>query len=116
MIGKFCKQASSHLIDTGAGLNTLVPGKYDFEGARELGQGLKVNPYIVIPAGETAVLADIKGEGAITHCWITDTAERGRLLLLRIYFDGQKAPLLHCAGFYFTKKFPFFHRGLTSAR
>ena len=29
--------------------------------ARELGQGWKVNPYIVLPAGEKAVLADIKG-------------------------------------------------------
>ena len=28
--------------------------------ARELGQGWKVNPYIVLKAGEAAVLADIK--------------------------------------------------------
>ena len=60
--------------------------------ARELGQGWKVNPYIVLNAGETAVLADIKGEGAIKHFWITDSAKYGRQLLLRIYFDGQKAP------------------------
>ena len=60
--------------------------------ARDLGQGWKVNPYIIIPAGETAVLADIKGEGAIKHFWITDNARSGRLLLLRIYFDGQKSP------------------------
>jgi len=59
--------------------------------ARELGQGWKVNPYIVIPAGETAVLADVKGEGAIKHFWITDNAVR-RQLLLRMYFDGQKSP------------------------
>ena len=52
--------------------------------SRELGQGWKVNPYIVIPAGETAVLADVKGEGAIKHFWITDSAKRGRLLILRI--------------------------------
>lgn len=29
--------------------------------ARELGQGWKVNPYIVLDAGKTAVLADVKG-------------------------------------------------------
>ena len=43
--------------------------------ARELGQGWKVNPYIVLNAGETAVLADIKGQGAIKHLWITDSAK-----------------------------------------
>ena len=60
--------------------------------ARELGTGWKVNPYIVLAAGETAVLADVKGEGAIKHFWITDSAKYGRQLLLRIYFDGQKSP------------------------
>ena len=60
--------------------------------ARELGTGWKVNPYIVLPAGETAILADVQGMGAIKHFWITDGAKAGRLLLLRIYFDGQKNP------------------------
>lgn len=60
--------------------------------ARELGTGWKVNPYINIPAHETAVLADISGQGAIKHIWITDSAPAGRLLILRIYFDGQKTP------------------------
>ncbi len=60
--------------------------------ARELGKGWKVNPYILIEGGKTAVLADIKGQGAIKHIWITDGAERGRLLILRIYFDGAKKP------------------------
>ena len=60
--------------------------------ARELGQGWKVNPYIVLDAGETAVLADVKGEGAIKHFWITDSAKYGRQLILHIYFDGQNSP------------------------
>lgn len=60
--------------------------------ARELGQGWKVNPYVVIPQGETAVLADIKGQGAIKHIWIADTSWTGRLLILRIYFDGHENP------------------------
>ena len=60
--------------------------------ARELGQGWKVNPYIRIESGEVAVLADVKGQGAIKHIWITDSAAAGRLLILRIYFDGQKRP------------------------
>lgn len=60
--------------------------------ARELGQGWKVNPYLVAQPGETIVLADIKGQGAIKHFWITDLATAGRLLILRIYFDGHKNP------------------------
>ncbi|MBE6694539.1 MAG: DUF2961 domain-containing protein [Ruminococcaceae bacterium] len=60
--------------------------------ARELGTGWKVNPYIVLPEGATAVLADVCGEGAIKHFWITDNAKCGRQLILRIYFDGQKNP------------------------
>ncbi|MBE6584469.1 MAG: DUF2961 domain-containing protein [Ruminococcaceae bacterium] len=60
--------------------------------ARELGQGWKVNPYLVIEAGQKMVLADIKGQGAIKHIWMTDSAVRGRLLILRIYFDGHKNP------------------------
>ena len=60
--------------------------------ARDLGQGWKVNPYLVIQPNETLTLADIKGQGAIKHFWITDSAKAGRLLILRIYFDGHKNP------------------------
>lgn len=60
--------------------------------ARDLGQGWKVNPFLVSQPGETLVLADIKGQGAIKHFWITDSAQAGRLLILRIYFDGHKNP------------------------
>ncbi|MBR3943088.1 MAG: DUF2961 domain-containing protein [Clostridia bacterium] len=60
--------------------------------ARDLGQGWKVNPFIIIEPHATAVLADIKSQGAIKHIWITDSARTGRLLILRIYFDGNKTP------------------------
>lgn len=33
------------------------------DAARELGQGWKVNPYLVLQHGSTTVLADIKGNG-----------------------------------------------------
>ncbi len=60
--------------------------------ARDLGQGWKVNPYLVAQPGETVVLADIKGQGAIKHFWLTDGAKAGRQLILRIYFDGHENP------------------------
>ena len=64
--------------------------------ARDLGQGWKVNPYIVLDGRGSAVLADVRGEGAIKHFWITDSSEYGRQLILRIWFDGQKNPAV-CA-------------------
>ena len=60
--------------------------------ARDLGQGWKVNPYLVLQPGSTTVLADIKGQGAIKHIWMTDSTKFGRLLILRIYFDGHDNP------------------------
>lgn len=60
--------------------------------ARDLGRGWKVNPYIVLGGQSTAVLANVCGEGAIKHIWITDNARAGRLLILRIWFDGQENP------------------------
>ena len=43
------------------GKATLEEGSAQL-AARDLGQGWKVNPYIVLKAGETAVLADISRE------------------------------------------------------
>lgn len=66
------------------------------KAARDLGQGWKVNPYIIMQAGEKAVLADVKGMGAIKHIWITDcifaSAKYTRPMVLRIYFDDAKTP------------------------
>ena len=43
----------------------------------ELGQGWKVNPAITIAAGETAVIADIKGMGTIQSMWMIGLISRG---------------------------------------
>ena len=63
--------------------------------ARELGQGWKVNPYLVVKPGENKVLADVKGQGAIKHIWIVDSSPAGRLSMLRIYFDGAEKPSVY---------------------
>lgn len=49
---------------------------------------------LTIKAGETAVLADLKGPGAIHHIWVTIAAEAfyGRKIVLRMYWDGEAAP------------------------
>jgi hypothetical protein len=51
--------------------------------ARDLGQGWKVNPYIVIKPGETFKMAEIDGPGAIQHIWMTPTGN-WRFSILRI--------------------------------
>ena len=46
-------------------------------------------------AGETIVLADLKGPGIVTHIWVTVAdSEYGwpRLARLRVYYDGLKTP------------------------
>jgi len=47
-----------------------------------------------IQPGETKVLAEIEGPGAITHIWNTIAAEKyySRMLVLRFYWDGQETP------------------------
>lgn len=60
--------------------------------ARDLGQGWKVAPCISVPMGQAVVMADVQGQGAIKHIWISDNTKAGRHLILRIYFDGQKTP------------------------
>ncbi len=60
--------------------------------ARDLGPGWKMNAYLMLQPNTTTVLADVKGQGAIKHIWLTDGAEAGRLLILRIYFDNHQNP------------------------
>jgi len=56
--------------------------------ARDLGKGWKVSPSISIPAGETAVLAEIEGSGAIQSMWLSGYT--GRDFILRVYWDNQE--------------------------
>jgi hypothetical protein len=65
------------------------------EAARELGQGWKVSPSVKIEAGETFVMADVKGAGAIQHIWMTPTGN-SRFNILRIYWDGEPTPSVEC--------------------
>ena len=69
--------------------------------ARELGQKWKVSPSVVIKAGQTFVMGDIKGSGAIQHIWMTPTGNN-RFNILRFYWDGEQTPSIECpAGDFF---------------
>ncbi|HPF87591.1 MAG TPA: DUF2961 domain-containing protein [Candidatus Limiplasma sp.] len=63
--------------------------------ARDLGRGWKVNPYVRIPAGETAVLMDVDGEGSIDQIWLT-CSRPWRNGILRFYWDGAQIPAVEC--------------------
>lgn len=59
--------------------------------ARDLGQGWKVNPSVVIEPGQTFTIADINGPGAIQHIWMTPTGN-WRFSILRFYWDDETQP------------------------
>lgn len=63
--------------------------------ARDLGRGWKVNPFIKIAPGETRVIAEIEGSGAIQQIWMTPTGH-WRYSILRIYWDDQEQPSVEC--------------------
>jgi len=61
--------------------------------ARELGQGWKISPAIHIEGGSTAILADVRGSGAIKHVWLTFGGDmQARDLILRFYWDDAPNP------------------------
>jgi len=63
--------------------------------ARDLGQGWKVNPYVRIESGDTFVMGEIEGPGAIQQIWLTP-AGTWRYMILRIYWDDEKEPSVEC--------------------
>ena len=65
------------------------------KAARDLGRGWKISPSVRIEAGETFVLCDIEGPGAVQHIWMTPTGT-WRHAILRIYWDDQARPSVEC--------------------
>ena len=63
--------------------------------ARDLGQGRKVNPFIILNPKETFTLGEIDESGCIQHIWMTPTGN-WRFSILRIYWDDEKEPSVEC--------------------
>lgn len=63
--------------------------------AKHLGQGWKISPSVKIEPGETFLMANIEGPGAINQIWMTPTGN-WRFSVLRIYWDGQENPSVEC--------------------
>ncbi|HEV2353923.1 MAG TPA: glycoside hydrolase family 172 protein [Puia sp.] len=59
--------------------------------ARDLGQGWKISPSVVIKAKSTFTVAEIDGPGSVQHIWMTPTGN-WRYEILRIYWDDEATP------------------------
>ena len=69
--------------------------------AHGLGRGWKISPSIVVEPGESRMLADIAGPGAVQHIWLTPTGN-WRFGILRFYWDDSETPSIECpAGDFF---------------
>ncbi|MEO6916284.1 MAG: glycoside hydrolase family 172 protein [Chitinophagaceae bacterium] len=77
--------------EPGKGGNMELASGTARDAAKDLGKTWKVNPFVVIPAGQTFTLAEINGSGAIQHIWMTPTGN-WRFSILRFYWDDEKEP------------------------
>lgn len=60
--------------------------------AIDLGRGWKVRPFIHLPAGQSAILADIDGPSCISKFWFTSDLKHWRSLIIRIWWDNEQTP------------------------
>lgn len=59
--------------------------------ARDLGQGWKVSPSVVVKAHSTFTIAEMEGPGSVQHIWMTPSGN-WRYSILRFYWDDEKEP------------------------
>lgn len=76
----------------GAGAGGRATEGTGADAARNLGQGWKVSPSIDLPGRSRTNLADLTGEGRITHIWLTCDRKYWRRLVIRAYWDGDEEP------------------------
>jgi hypothetical protein len=59
--------------------------------SRDLGQGWKVSPSVIIKSKTTFTVAEIDGPGSIQHIWMTPTGN-WRYSIIRFYWDDETTP------------------------
>ncbi len=70
------------------GMATKGTGEH---ASRDLGQGWKVSPSVVVKAHTTFTVAEIDGSGSIQHIWMTPTGI-WRNSIIRFYWDDETTP------------------------
>lgn len=78
------------LAQLGNGIRTRRKSSYDPSGGN--------HDFQRIASGETVMIADMSGAGAIRHIWMTTEEDQHNLkaLVLRIYWDGEETPSVQC--------------------
>ncbi len=101
-LGNLCRISDAETRSISAENPTGEPGKGGMatsglgsNAARELGRGWKLAPCVAIQSGQTYVVADIRGSGAIQHIWMTPS-KHFRFSILRIYWDDSPVPSVEC--------------------
>ena len=61
------------------------------DAARDLGQGWKISPSVVIKSNTTFTIAEMQGPGSVQHIWMTPTGT-WRFSILRFYWDDEATP------------------------
>ena len=61
------------------------------KASRNLGQGWKVSPSIIIKSKTTFTIAEMSGPGCIQHIWMAPTGN-WRYTIMRIYWDDETTP------------------------
>ena len=61
------------------------------DAARDLGQGWKISPSVVIKAHTTFTVAEMDGPGSVQHIWMTPTGN-WRYSIVRIFWDDEATP------------------------
>ncbi len=82
--------------EPGQGARTPLGQGTARSAARDLGDGWKVNPYLILAPDEDRTLADIAGSGSIRHIWLTPGTGDWRNLILRIFWDDSPVPSVEC--------------------
>ena len=72
------------------GLGGMATEGKGANAARDLGQGWKISPFVSLAGKSTFSLANIDGQGAIQHIWMTMAPAAWRRLVLRMYWDGEE--------------------------
>jgi hypothetical protein len=81
---------------TGApGAGGMATAGMGASAARELGRGWKIAPCVRIEPGAEHVVADIRGQGAIQHIWMTPS-KHWRFSILRIWWDDAPVASVEC--------------------
>lgn len=66
-----------------------------WESAKDLGQGWKCNPAIIVQPKQVFEMANIEGPGIVQHIWMTTHEMNWRKLILKVYWDDEEEPSIN---------------------